>query len=219
MTHGPFQPRFEALPEIIPVFPLAGTLLLPGGRLPLNIFEPRYLTMVLDALGQGRMIGMIQPTHADDGSDAPPLYKIGCLGRIASFNETEDGRLLISLAGICRFKVVKEEDGISGYRRVTADYSAFRHDFAEDSDIPVNRKRMIAALKPYFTAQEMDVNWKAIESAPDGILVTTLAMICPFEPPEKQALLEAPDLASRTEILTALVEMAVLTGSSGGLSQ
>lgn len=197
------------LPDTIPIFPLPGALLLPGGRLPLNIFEPRYLAMVEDALGSGRMFGMIQPDPtlppARDGS-GPGLYRVGCLGRLASFAETDDGRFLITLGGVARFRVVEELALRRGYRRVRADYAGFAADLREEP-APLDRPGLVGALRGYFRARGIEANWEAVEQTPDAMLVTTLAMVCPFEPAEKQALLEAADAAERARRLVALLQM------------
>lgn len=215
MTDRPFDTRFESLPTELPVFPLAGVLLLPRGRLPLNIFEPRYLAMVDDALGSHRLIGMVQPSEGGRNARNPAIFPVGCAGRITQFAETDDGRILITLTGVCRFTATEELDLHRGYRRVVPDWSAFREDF--DPEPPtgtVDRGRLISGLKTYFKQQELSANWEAIEATPDDRLVTSLAMICPFAPTEKQALLEARDLEARARALIALIEMAVLEGGT-----
>ena len=204
-----FHPSPEELPEEIAIFPLPGALQLPGGRLPLNRFEPRYLAMCFDALGQGRMFGMVQadpsrPRRPDGGSQ---IYGVGCLGRLSSFSETEDGRLLITLTGVARFRVAEEIGGRRGYRRVRADYGPYLADL-EPETLPIPRAEVLAALRPYFTAQGIEVNWEAIEGLGDAALITTLAMVCPFEVPEKQALLEAETLPGRAATLVTLLRMA-----------
>ncbi len=211
MSAAVHSPGPDDLPETIPVFPLPGALLLPHGRLPLNIFEPRYLNLTADALGQGRMMGMVQPVHAepDPVSDTAELYRTGCLGRITSFAETDDGRFLITLTGVSRFRIVDELESVRGYRRVAARYDAFAHDLQEDMGATADRQRLLAAVRAYFQFQGIDTDWAAIKEAPDGALVTSLAMTCPFEPREKQALLECPGLVERGELLTTLMEMAV----------
>ncbi len=205
-----FHPRLAELPEEIAVFPLSGALLLPQGRLPLNIFEPRYLAMTLDALANGRMFGMIQPNpRTPHGDTGPGLYRVGCLGRLSSFSETDDGRLLVTLTGLARFRILEElplDEG--GYRRVRADYAPFARDLALDGPDPVmDRDELLAALRPYFRARGIDANWDAIGQMSDATLVTTLSMVCPFDVPEKQALLEAPDCAERARMLVALMRM------------
>ena len=181
-------------------------LLLPRGRLPLNIFEPRYLAMVDDAMRTDRMIGMIQPSA---NASNPPVFSTGCAGRIVSYDETEDGRYQIALEGICRFSVVEEMPSLRGYRRVSIDCQPFRADLEEGVCPQLEREKFIGLLRAYFHQQELSANWEAIESTPDERLLTCLAMICPFEPREKQALLEAPTLPDRAHIMTALLEMAI----------
>ena len=205
----PFQPAPEQLPAEIAVFPLAGALLLPGGKLPLNIFEPRYMAMTLDSLAPGRMFGMIQGDPSQPrGERGSSVFQVGCLGRISSFAETEDGRLLITLTGVTRFRVIEELAARRGYRRVVADYAPFMDDFEPQADDDVTRDEILLALRPYFTAQGIDANWDAIQEMGGASLVTTLAMVCPFGVPEKQLLLEAPSLRERAESLVALLRMA-----------
>lgn len=204
-----FDPTADDLPGDLPVFPLTGVLLLPRAQLPLNIFEPRYLNMITDALGEGRMIGMIQPRDPNDEAEQPDIYPVGCAGRITQFEETEDGRFMINLRGIARFKITEELPVRDGYRRVEADWSSYVGDLTEPAN-DIDRKRLFVSLKPYFEAREIEANWDAIHDTPSERLINSLAMICPFEPLEKQALLEAETLADRLSILTSLVEMAVL---------
>ncbi|MEQ8965933.1 MAG: LON peptidase substrate-binding domain-containing protein [Azospirillaceae bacterium] len=219
MKPGPRVPTFEELPPTLPVFPLTGVLLLPRGHLPLNIFEPRYLAMVDDALAADRLIGMIQPSDGAEGRAAsPPLYATGCAGRITALEETDDGRYLITLTGVARFTPGEEMPTTRGYRRFAVDWSGYAEDLAgEDAaagDGPeVDRDRLTQALEPYFKQQGINANWEAIKQTPDERLVTSLSMICPFQPPEKQALLEAPGLAERAELMLSLLEMAVLEQS------
>lgn len=213
MSGSMFRPGFEELPRVIPIFPLPGVLLLPGGRLPLNIFEPRYLAMVRDALAGERAIGMIQPREeaADVGADvgAAKVYETGCLGRITAFSETDDGRYLITLTGLIRFEVTRELPPLEGYRRVTAGYDRFRRDLEDGPPRDIDRTRLLNTLGGYFEAEGIEIDWKAIEEAGDAALVTWLAMLCPFAAPEKQALLEAMSLAERASAMTAIMEMAV----------
>jgi Lon protease-like protein len=208
-----FLPSLEDLPAEFPVFPLTGALLLPGGRLPLNIFEPRYLAMVEDSLGAGRMFGMVQPdkrlAHGDTG---PGLYRIGCLGRLSSFSETDDGRFLITLTGLVRFTIVEEVEPLHGYRRVRGTFNAFAHDLQEaDPDahptVTLDRPHLLTALRRYFAHAGVEANWEAIDNMPDHALVVTLCMACPFDPEEKQALLEARDPTQRAAALLALLEI------------
>ena len=216
-----FHPRVEDLPGEFPVFPLPGALLLPRGKLPLNIFEPRYVAMTEDALGQGRMFGMIQPDPtAPDTPTGPGLYRIGCLGRLSSFSETDDGRYLITLTGVIRFAIAGEIGMRRGYRRVRADFAGYLADLdLEPRPIGVEREPLLAALRSYFTHRGFEANWEAIKRLPDDMLVITLAMVCPFEPAEKQALLEASSDADRASTLLTLLQMgAVAPDSPGGRS-
>jgi Lon protease-like protein len=203
-----FRTRFDDLPSEFPVFPLAGVLLLPRGRLPLNIFEPRYLAMTEDALAHNRMFAMIQPDPGlPETANGPSLYRIGCLGRLTSFSETDDGRLLITLTGLARFSIASEIDMRRGYRRVIGDFSRYRADMNEPDDAAIDREGLLAALRGYFARRSIEPNWDAINRLADDALVVTLAMVCPFEPIEKQALLEAPGDAERADTLLALLRM------------
>lgn len=205
----PFSPAFEGLPKDFAVFPLTGALLLPRGKLPLNIFEPRYLAMTLDSLAAGRMFGMVQPDPALPVTDkGPGLYRIGCLGRLSSFSEAEGKRLLITLTGLIRFTIAEELEMRHGYRRIRGDFSAYRDDLDEERPpAALNRDALLAALRGYFVPRGIEANWEAIRRMPDDTLVVTLAMACPFEPAEKQALLEAPSDDERAAILLALLQM------------
>jgi uncharacterized protein len=216
-----FRTRFEDLPTEFAVFPLDGVLLLPRGQLPLNIFEPRYVAMTEDSLADGRMFAMIQPDPAQPGStNGPSLYRVGCLGRLSSFTETEDGRLLITLTGLARFSIASEIDTRRGYRRVIGDFSRYRADLNEPEETAIDRDGMLDALRGYFVRRGVEPNWEAINRLPDDALVVTLAMVCPFEPIEKQALLEAPGEAERADTLLALLRMgaAEMGGPAGGPS-
>lgn len=206
---APFHPRREDLPEVFPIFPLAGALLLPRGRLPLNIFEPRYLALTEDSLAAGRMFGMIQPDLArPEGPSGPATFRVGCLGRLSSFSETDDGRYLISLAGLIRFRVAEEKEMRRGYRRIRADYAGFEDDLAaRERPIGIGRNDLLHELRGYFARSGFDANWEAIEKMPDDMLVVTLCMVCPFEPAEKQALLEARTDQDRAQALFALLSM------------
>ena len=214
-----FRTRFEDLPAEFAVFPLPGALLLPRGRLPLNIFEARYLAMTEDALANGRMFAMIQPDPAlPDTANGPSLYRIGCLGRLSSFSETDDGRLLITLNGLIRFSIASEVDMRRGYRRVVGDFSRFHADMTEPEDAAIDRDGLLDALRGYFARRAVEPNWDAINRLADDALVVTLAMVCPFEPIEKQALLEAPGEAERADTLLALLRMGAAepSGPVGG---
>lgn len=203
------------LPATIPVFPLPGALLLPRGQMPLNIFEPRYLEMIDDSLRNGhRLIGMIQPDTAHPGpEDKPNLYKIGCAGRITQFAETGDGRYLIQLTGVCRFRVDHELSVMTAYRQCRAAYEPFADDFiARKGEDDVDRKALLVALKDFLQANNLKADWEGIEKAPNEALVNALAMMSPYGPAEKQALLEAPDLKTRAEILIAVTEIELAKG-------
>jgi Lon protease-like protein len=215
MSPNPFDPTFDQLPEIVPIFPLTGVLLLPRGKLPLNIFEPRYLAMTEDALSGNRMIGIIQPSDPLSRASVPPVYPIGCAGRITSFSETDDGRYLITLTGVCRFETARELPIVRGYRRVDVSWERFAADLEEPGPALFDRARLVEGLRTYFKIQGISANWDAIESTPDERLVTSLAMICPFEPSEKQALLECGSLSERASMMIAIIEMSVLDKRSG----
>src|SRR5580700_2268991 len=200
------EPDDAVLPAILPIFPLTGVLLLPRGQLPLNIFEPRYLAMTRDAMEGERLIGMVQPSDPPIRELNPSVYQTGCAGRVTSFSETEDGRLLITLTGVSRFRIKEELPLFSGYRRVVADWQ----DFAADRDAGAagfDRSRLTEGLRHFFIQRQVEANWEAINKAPGEHLVTSIAMMCPFAPNEKQALLEAPTLGERALLLTALIEM------------
>jgi len=198
----------ESLPQTLPIFPLTGALLLPRGHLPLNIFEPRYLAMVDAALSTTRLIGMIQPIEPEDKVLKPRLSAVGCAGRIVSYRETEDGRLLITLQGVCRFRVSEELMGLTPYRQVRADYSTYLGDLAETPSEDFPRERLATALRDYVAHRDLKADWGSVMSAPADVLVNALAMLCPFAPTEKQALLEAPSWPERVDTLVALLEMA-----------
>ena len=205
------------LPEVIPVFPLPGALLLPRARLPLNIFEPRYLAMLDDALrSDHRLIGMVQPY--DDSGLPPRLHRIGCAGRVTSLSETEDGRYLIALTGVSRFRIRRELEGFTPYRRVEAEWSDFAADLStveRSGSIPdFCRKKFLALLRRYFDTVRLACDWDSLRDADPELLVNSLSMMCPFSIEEKQALLEAPRLGDRTETLMALMRFAV--ASRGG---
>lgn len=203
--------RTSDLPQVIPVFPLDGALLLPRGDLPLQIFEPRYLNMVDDVMAGDRIIGMIQ-TRPGGEAARPSLATIGCAGRVTSYAETSDGRYLITLTGVCRFELGEELSAGTPYRQVRARYGRFEADLAtpEETADPLERRRFAKALKRYLNHRDLDVDMETAASAPLDALVTSLAMGLPFEPAEKQALLEAAGLPERYQALTALLEIDAL---------
>jgi len=216
MTEALFVGGPISLPETIPVFPLTGALLLPHGRMPLNIFEPRYLNMIVDALGAHRLIGMVQPKATDEESPkgASSIYDIGCVGRIVEFNESEDEQFTITLAGMNRFRIVNEVDTMRGYRRMVVDYSEFEGDLKEPDDVDISRDGLLDSLKRYLNGRDIGADWSAISEASNLTLVISLSMACPFDPREKQALLECMSSAERAELLTTLMTMASHDASS-----
>lgn len=204
-------------PRVIPVFPLAGAILLPRGNLPLNIFEPRYLAMVRDALAGDQVIGMIQPRDPTSSAFEPPLYETGCLGRISEHRDLPDGRMLITLHGLCRFEVLAEEARDTPYRKVAASYARFAADRAGGEVLAAERRqRLVADLQRFLDERQLTADWSVIRDAPDETLVNALAMICPFEPSEKQALLEAMTLDARAATLIMLMEFALADGNDTG---
>lgn len=223
MGRHPFDPGFEELPDSLPIFPLLGVLLLPGGKLPLNIFEPRYLAMVRDVLRGERLIGMVQPIdESDAGGDRAAadrgrgvIFGTGCAGRITAFSETDDGRYLVTLTGLSRFDIPGDLDDLHGYRRVRAEWAPYRSDLEDADGEPIERPRLLAAVRDYFAREGLEGDWDAIEQTPDERLVTSLAMICPFEPREKQALLEAMTLRNRADTMITIMEMACAAPESG----
>ena len=207
--------RIADLPQVIPVFPLDGALLLPRGQLPLNIFEPRYLNMVDDAIAGDRVIGMIQTFG---GTRARPmLAPVGCAGRVTSYAETSDGRYLITLTGAARFRVANELPVQTPYRQVRAEYDAFEEDLrAPEPDADFDRERLLDALKAYLRRHSLDVDWQTAAAEPEEALINSLSMALPIEPAETQALLDAADLCVRRDTLTALLEIdAADPGESG----
>ena len=189
--------------------------MLPGRNLPLNIFEPRYLAMTRDTMAGDKIIGMIQPLDPATKVYEPELYDVGCAGEITEFGETDDGRLLITLSGISRFHVLQELARTTEYRVTLVDFDRFRADLDPPDDAAVDRARLMPVLRAYLALAGVPADWQALKRAPSGVLVDWLAIICPFEPSEKQALLEAPDLAERSRVITALFEMALLQQQSG----
>lgn len=197
------------LPQVIPVFALSGALLLPLGQLPLNIFEPRYMAMVDDAMKGDRIIGMVQLLSDAPGQGSKPaLYGMGCAGRITSLEETGDGRYVITLTGVARYRIVEELSTVTPYRQARVDFTPFARDFDESSGRDaVNRDGVIRALRRFAEAHRLSVDWEGIDAAPSDLLVNALSMMSPFGPKEKQALLEAPDLKARADVLIAIAEM------------
>lgn len=211
METNPFAPDFDDLPGILPIFPLADVLLLPGGQLPLNIFEKRYLSMVNDALSGNRLIGMVQTRDEAGGitADDAAVFKTGCAGKIIEFSETADGRYLIKLSGVCRFNIAREEKLKNGYRLVTPEWMQYKNDYKQSRCLNINRDHLKSLLQKYFENEGMDCDWQKIDDVADEKLMTCLSMVCPFEAREKQALLEAECGKARAKMFMTMLEMAV----------
>jgi Lon protease-like protein len=206
----------KEIPDVIPVFPLPRALLLPRAELPLNIFEPRYLQMIEDVIRGERLIGMIQPNEPEENATkTPPLYSIGCLGRLTSFSESGDGRYQVVLTGITRFRVIEEIDVTTPYRQCKVDYTIFGEDlvqgFGEDD---VDREALLKTLANYLAANSIEADWSGITQAPTEALVNGLCLMSPFGVREKQALLEAPDLRARAQLLVAATEITLAAGET-----
>ncbi|MFQ6547089.1 LON peptidase substrate-binding domain-containing protein [Aestuariibius sp. 2305UL40-4] len=208
------------LPDTIPVFPLPGALLLPRARLPLHIFEPRYLAMLDDTLKtQHRLIGMVQPYQAP-GSKESKLHHIGCAGRLTAFSETEDGRYMVTLSGMSRFRIQQEVAGFTPYRRCDVTWDGFDRDMGPvEHDRDFDKKAFLDLLGRYFEDQQLSTDWESLKEAEDELLINSLSMLCPFDPEDKQALLEAPSLETRRETLVTLIEYALRGGSAEEVMQ
>lgn len=206
----------DELPAAFPIFPLAKALLLPRGQLPLNIFEPRYLAMIDDAMKSQRIIGMIQPDpEADAPNQVPALFSVGCAGRITQLAETGDGRYLITLTGIARFKIIEEIPAVTPYRQCSADFSPFSVDFSPRAgEDLVDRDGILRTLRDFAETNNLQIDWNSIHEAPNEALVNALSMMSPFGPREKQALLEAHDLKGRADVLVAITEIELARGKS-----
>ena len=201
-SRSAFIQSHAQLPDTLPVFPLSNAVLLPGGGLPLNIFEPRYLRMVEDALQGDRLVGMIQPR--DDG-DVPALCDVGCAGRITQYAETGDGRLQIVLTGVCRFRIAEEFPSVRGYRLVQPDWSLFGHDY-DDEVVSESQLRLFkAVLRSYLEEQKMQVDWELLDKLDVTQLSSSLVSVLPLAADEKQLLLESPDLGQRLTLFSSLL--------------
>lgn len=211
MLHERFQPTFESLPAVLPVFPLDNVIIMPGAVLPLNIFEPRYLNMIEDAFKSHHLIGMVQPRKtADMSGGEPELYTTGCAGRITSYSETADGRMLISLSGVIRFRILDELATIRGYRQVRPDWEPFRDDLGNDWHTTVpDRSHLDRVLKRYLREQEIGIDEEMLEHLPDMRLVNLMATLLPIEGAEKQAILEASSEKQRAELFLAAIELGL----------
>jgi len=205
-----FSVKFDDLPGLLPVFPLPSVLLLPGGRLPLNIFEPRYISMVLDSLSEQRLIGIVQTRTAMEElvADKAEVFNTGCLGRIVSFTESSDGRLLITLDGLCRFNLLDELEIRNGYRQFGVSFDKYKADM-EDPEGFIERQEFGKLVKEYFDSENLNIDIGALDKIGDKKLLANLAMLCPFETPEKQALMEAENFNQMLEIMGALMKMSI----------
>jgi hypothetical protein len=208
MNRSPFFPKFAELPDELAIFPLSGAVTMPGVQVPLNIFEPRYLHMVADALAGTRLIGMIQPTSETLLDEVPEIHRIGCAGRITSYSETPDGRILLVLTGICRFQVRAELDGRGGYRRVSAGWERFAADCHDESVTIADRNGFLASLRSYCTLRGVEVPWDEVQKMPDGDLINLLCAHLPLSPEDKQALIETIAADERARLMRGLMDMA-----------
>lgn len=208
MSRNPFLPKFSDLPAELPIFPLSGAVIMPGVQLPLNIFEPRYLSMIQDALGADHLLGMIQPTSESVDDEVPALHHIGCAGRITSYSETSDGRIVLVLTGVCRFQLVREIDSSRGYRRIVPDWERFTRD-CHDSDARISdRKGFLDSLKTYCKLRTVEIPWDDVERMPDVELVNLLCAHLPLSPEDKQALIETLATDERADLMRGLLDMA-----------
>lgn len=212
--------RITDLPSTIPVFPLPGALLLPRARLPLHIFEPRYLAMLDDTLKtEHRLIGMVQPRDVPEGQEKR-LHTIGCAGRLTAFSETEDGRYMITLSGMSRFRVLNEVDGFTPYIRCDVAWDGFSRDLGPtEHDDGFDRDTLMNLLHRFFEERQLSTDWDSLKEAEEELLINSLSMLCPFDPEDKQALLEAPSLSTRRETLITLIEFALRGGMNEDVMQ
>ena len=213
------MPLPAELPETIAIFPLPGALLLPRARLPLHIFEPRYLAMIDDILKTpARLVGMIQPFEGAGGADR--LHSIGCAGRLSAFSETEDGRYMTTLSGVSRFRILHEVEGFAPYRRCDVSWAGFERDRGPvEKDPGLDRGPFMDLLNRFFQSQGLATDWDAVRDAEDELLINSISMLCPFPPEDRQALLEAPTLVTRRETLVTLIEFALHGGETGEMMQ
>jgi hypothetical protein len=210
---NPFTPKFKDLPDIIPLFPLKGAVVFPHGQLPLNVFEPRYLSMVFDSLAGSRLVGMVQPMHGEEG-EFPDLHRTGCAGRIVSFSETRDGRVLLVLSGVSRFDVEDELKLYRGYRRAKISWGRFTHDL-DNEEFDIDRDRLLSSAKSYLDSQQLAIEWDSLDNLEIPELVDTLASSLPFSWREKQGLIEALIMQDRCELLSALCEFGMEHSTRG----
>lgn len=215
MTRSPFFPKFSALPAELPVFPLSGAVVLPGVQLPLNIFEPRYLNMVEDALAAEHLIGMIQPISGNEDEDSPPLHRIGCAGRITSYSETNDGRVVLVVTGVCRFEILEELPKHRAYRRVRPGWERFTIDYHPEETALSERDTFVNSLRAYATLRGVEIPWDDIKTMADSDLVNLLCTHLPLAPDDKQALVESIDLGDRAALMRGLMDMSSASSVEG----
>ena len=212
---SPFMPKFTDLPSELPVFPLAGAVALPGVQLPLNVFEPRYLNMVQDVLATDHLIGMIQPLIGQEDVEVPALHRVGCAGRVTSYSETNDGRVVIVLTGLCRFKIQGELEEQRGYRRVRAAWDRFAIDYQPQAGRLVNREGFLASLRAYVRPRGVEIPWDDLKTLGDRDLINLLCAHLPLPSEDKQALIETIDLAARADLMRGLMDMAAASSMDG----
>jgi len=212
---SPFMPKFADLPQELPIFPLAGAVAMPGIQLPLNIYEPRYLSMIGDVLATNHLMGMIQPLSGQEEVEVPALHRIGCAGRVTSYSETNDGRIVIVLTGVCRFEVQGELEETRGYRRVRPHWGRFANDFLTVAGPLVNRERFLASLRSYVRPRGVEIPWDDLKGMDDLDLINLLIAHLPLPPEDKQALIETIELADRAELMRGLMDMASASSIEG----
>ena len=212
---SPFMPKFADLPTELPVFPLAGAVAMPGIQLPLNIYEPQYLNMIQDVLATDHLIGMIQPLIGQEDVEVPALHRVGCAGRVTSYSETNDGRVVIVLTGVCRFEVQGELEETRGYRRVRAAWSRFAHDFQPETGHLVNRERFLVSLRSYVRPRGVEIPWDDLKAMEDLDLINLLTAHLPLPSEDKQALIETINLVDRAELMRGLMDMASASSVEG----
>lgn len=203
--------RLSELPEGLPLFPLQGSVLLPRAHLPIQIYEPHHLAMVTEAIQGSGFVGVVQPSDIRElfrDAVVQPLYTAGTAAIVSNFHEEEEGQFVVTLTGICRFDILKETQTPQGYRKASVCYDRYQSDLAEESDFVIDRGRLFPVLRRYFLNMEIDADWEEIEKTSNEKLLAALTMVCPFEPREKQALLETPTPAEQSQLITALIEMA-----------
>lgn len=214
--NNPFLPTFDKLPTELPIFPLSGAVLMPKVQLPLNIFEPRYLNLVQYALASDHLLGMVQPMHSGESSEeAPPMHRVGCAGRITSYSETNDGRLLIVLTGLCRFEIARELEGQQGFRRIEPDWSRFDSDYDEITDNIADRDQFIGSLRSFCDQHRVEIPWDDLNRMPDSDMVNLLCTHLPLASEDKQALIETIELPERASLMRGLMEMSAFGRMAG----